>query len=228
MITNITIQNHLAFVCDISHYDELMDISRSQPNIHGVAKTKIWYTVFGSKLKSVLNGTNDELFVSGLRNTSTGQLVSYMITSIPYNESCFMFFKFGETRKNDTIFSDNTGIYGLWKLSLLNGAEKGIFDAFFAITASAYRPLMRQIKQCSYIDNDGLMYNWQLNSIMMPNENSKNVIQSILMPNNPDALTRAVPVAVCHASLKPEYRIKHFSNFFENKTDLIEKESIQG
>ena len=227
MITELNFQNHHAFVCDISHYDELLEIGKSQPNVHGVAKTPTWYAGFNAKLKSLLKATNDQLFVSAVRNTTTGQLISYMITSIPYNESCFTFFKFGETRKIDTIFSDNNGTYKLWKLSLMNSVEKGSFDAFFTIHYSAYRPLMREIKKCSYLDNNGSMYNWQLNSIVMPEEYSKTSIQEILIPSNPNMLERKYPIAICHASLKPEHRVRQFSNFFKDKTEIVSNESIQ-
>lgn len=228
MITELKFQNHLAFVCDISHYDELMDISRTQPNIHGVAKTEGWYHNFSIKLKTLLLNSNDQLFVSALRNTSTGQLISYMITSIPYDQSCFMFFKFGETRKTNTFFSDNRGIYGLWKLSMSNGLEHNVFDSFMAITLPSYRPLINLIKNCSYIDNDGIMYTWQINSVVAPDQQAKNTIQKMLVPDNSNMLERTLPLVICHASLKPEFRVRQFANIFGSKTELVEKESIQG
>ena len=227
MIDEIYFQNYHAFVCDSSHYDELVEIGRSQPNVHGSPKTMAWYDIYNLKLKQIIKDTNDQLFVSAVRNTTTNQILTYMITSIPYKESCFMFFRFGETRRTDSIFSHDTGAYGIWKLGLLNGHAKGVFDAFFAVRANAYRPIMRHLKKCNFLDEGGLTYNWQLNDIVMPDQESKNTIQKILLFDNPNMIKREYPIAICHASLKPELRIKYFSNYFEEKTDTVIKESIQ-
>lgn len=225
MIEELTYQHYHAFVCSLEHYDELMELSKTQSHIHGSKKTMIWQDVYSAKLKQVLKNTNDKVFVSAVRNLKNNQLISYMITSIPYDQSCFLFFNFGEVRKTNEYFSQDTGGYGVWKLGLLNGIEKGSFDAFFAVKASAYRPIIRHIRNSSFLDEGVSRYNWQLNNIIMPDDYAKNTIEKILIIDNPNVLKREHPIAICHASMKPEERIKHFSSFFEDKVDKVKEES---
>jgi|AntAceMinimDraft_11_1070367.scaffolds.fasta_scaffold00501_21 hypothetical protein len=227
MIKDFYYQNYHAFICDMSHYDELIEIGKSRPDVHGSLKTVAWYDIFNLKLKHIIQSTSDKLFVVAVKNTSTNQIMSYMITAIPYEESCFMFFIFGETRRTDSIFTLDTSLYGVWKLSLLNGYAKGIFDAFFSIRANGYRTLVRNLKKCDFLDSNGITYNWQLNDILMPDQSSKNAIQKLLVFDNPNMIKREHPIAICHASLKPEFRIKYFSNYFEEKIELVANDSIQ-
>jgi len=225
MITELSYQHYHTFVCGIEHYDELIDISNTRTHIHGSSKTTIWRDVYSNKLQQILKNTNDKLFVSAVRNLKTDQLISYMITSIPYDTSCFLFFNFGETRKTNDYFTPDASGYGVWKLGLLNGIEKGSFDAFFAVRASHYRPIIRYIKNNSFLDEGSLRYNWQLNNIIMPEDYARNTIEKILIIDNPNVLKRNHPIAICHASLKPEERVKHFSNFFEDKVIRLTAES---
>lgn len=228
MIEETTYQHYRAFICGAENYDEIIAISDSQPNVHGSVKTVMYKDIFRTKIKQILNKTNDKLFISAVRNMQTKELLSYMITSIPYDQSCFMFFYFGEMKKSNDYFSQNNGAYGVWKLGLMNGEEKGSFDAFFTVQANAYRPIIRFLKASNYLTDGVVRYNWQLNNIVMPDEFAKNTIEKILILDSPNVLERIHPIAVCHASLKPEERIKKFADYFGDRTEKISNESVQG
>lgn len=227
MIEELTYQDYRAFICGPENYNEIIDISSSRPDVHGSPKTKAWRDLFGAQVRRILKEKNDKLFISAVRNLTTGQMMSYMITSIPYEQTCFMFFIYGETRKTNEVFTAHVGGYGVWKLGLLNGLEHNIFDAFFSVRASAYRPIIKHIRNSSFLDEGVSRYNWQLNNIVLPGQYARNAIEKPLLFDNPDMLERIHPIAICHASLKPEERIQHFSSFFDEKTDVVKNESVQ-
>lgn len=227
MIKEFNYQHYHTFICNTNNLKEIIEISNTQSIVQGSEKTNFWKDLYKEKIKEILEKTNDKLFISGVRNLKTNQLIAYMITSIPYDQSCFMFFKFGEIRKSNDLFSLDAGGYGVWKLGLANGEEKGSYDAFFAIRANAYRPIMRVVKKYSFLDEGVVRYNWQLNNIVMPNQSPKNPIEKALILDNEYTLKRIHPIAIGHASLKPEERVKHFSNFFEDKSSIVKKESVQ-
>jgi hypothetical protein len=194
-----------AYICNLEDFDDINEIHKSRKVIRGTAKTPEYNEYFLDNIPKILNGEIQNFNIIGARDIETNKLLTYTVNLFSLS-SKFIFIHFGETIPHNNVF--NFKDYGKVEISKLRvdlGLKENIFDHFVSVKLGAILPVIAEVRKVQpYFD-------FRIHSILQPDQEPRTLIEKKLSSSANNTLPRNTPLAIIHASMLPQYRMKYLN-----------------
>lgn len=194
-----------AYICGPEDFDDINAIHLSRKTIRGTEKTPEYNEYFIDRIPKILAGEIPELNIIGARDIETNKLLTYSVNLFS-SSSKFIFIHFGESIPHNNIFNfTDYGKVDISKLRVELGLKENIFDHFVGAKLGSVLPLITEVRKTQpYFD-------FRIHSILQPEQQPRTLIEKELLSSANNTLPRDTAVAVIHASMLPQYRMKYLN-----------------